>query len=159
MCLSVHLSLSSYLSVIFICLPIYLCIYLSICMSIYPSRLPSWLRACTTGWFLFLWIFSQHLKVCHHAMSFSIFCRHVSFVGATPSGPSSVVGPSANHSLWLIGGGDSLAWVWVMCSHLSCWWWKPHPNHMVWVGIDKGALCLRRRGNGGWPYITIGWTL
>ena len=37
LCRSVRLSLVTYLSIMFICLPIYLCICLSVCMSVCPS--------------------------------------------------------------------------------------------------------------------------
>ena len=116
----------------FICLPIYLGIYLSICISVYPSRLPSQLHACTTGWFLCPWISSQHLKACYHAMSFSIICHHVGFVGATPRGPASAVCPAASHALWSVGGGDSpcLGLGHVLTPELLVV--KAHPNHMIW---------------------------
>ena len=145
---------------IFICLPIYLCIYLSICISVYPSRLPSRLHACTTGWFLCPWVSSQHLKACHHAMSFGIICHHVGFFGATPRGPASVVCPSANRALWSVGGGDSpcLGLGHVLTPELLVVKAPPKP-HDLRVGMDKGALCHRKRGNGGWPYTTTGWTL
>ena len=54
---------------IYVYLSAYLSMYLFICLHVCLS-----INACTTGWLLCPWISSQHLKVCLHAMSFSIVC-------------------------------------------------------------------------------------
>lgn len=89
---------------------------------------------------------SESLPSCHELQH---RLHHVGFVGTTPSGPSSVVCPSANHSLWLIGGGDSpcLGLGYVLTPELLVVKAPPKP-HGLRVGMDKGALCLRR-GDGG----------